>query len=75
MRSELTNRENVGPHRYWRELHRTFNFLSSHPDVRCIVLSSSFEKVFTAGLDCKSFYSLSLVCDAMMAVSNGCRQK
>lgn len=44
---------------YWRELHRTFDHLSSHPEVRCIVLSSAFDKLFTAGLDLNDTDTLS----------------
>lgn len=39
---------------FWRELQRVFETLSTNPKVRCIVLSSDFEKVFTAGLDLTS---------------------
>lgn len=36
---------------HWQELGRTFNHLSGLASVRAIVLSSSFDRAFTAGLD------------------------
>lgn len=36
---------------FWRELGETFVRLSRSPSVRCVVLASQLDKVFTAGLD------------------------
>lgn len=35
----------------WHELKAAFNYLSSDPDVRCVLLSGAGPKAFTAGLD------------------------
>ncbi|OJA12634.1 hypothetical protein AZE42_04482 [Rhizopogon vesiculosus] len=39
-------------HRFWKEYGRTFDTLSTHhDDIRAVILSSAFPKIFSAGLD------------------------
>ncbi|KAJ8595362.1 Delta2-dienoyl-CoA-isomerase [Rhizopogon salebrosus TDB-379] len=45
---------------FWKEYGRTFDALSTHPDVRVVVLSSAFPKIFSAGLDFESLSQLSM---------------
>ncbi|KAG2052241.1 ClpP/crotonase [Suillus hirtellus] len=44
---------------FWKEYGRTFDALSTHPDdIRVVVLSSAFPKVFSAGIDFQELINL-----------------
>ncbi|KAG2097241.1 Delta2-dienoyl-CoA-isomerase [Suillus discolor] len=44
---------------FWKEYGRTFDALSTHPDdIRAVVLSSAFPKVFSAGIDFQGLINL-----------------
>jgi len=40
----------------WQNLSQIFNKLSRDPEVRCVVLTASGERAFSAGLDVQVYY-------------------
>jgi len=47
----------------WREYSQVFERVDLEEDVRVVVLASGLDKLFTAGLDCRSSPYLIVPCD------------